>query len=143
MWYLQEIDSVRLSQFDQVLAHHEHILREPVKAKFNLVLGTEKSTNLPRESFDRVLMINVFHEVEDRGDLMVEIHDLLRDIGTLVIMERMARVAGEIHGDCKYPKLLEQGFLAEMEGYGYKLIDKYLAEEMSNLMFYHFESIRK
>lgn len=139
-WYLQDIDSSRLYQFDEVLAYHENLIGSPIKADFSLVLGTENSTGLPHRIFDRVLMLNVFHEIESREGIMKETLQLLNENGVLVIMERMGKTEGEIHGDCKYPKLLEASFLQEMNSYEYTLERKQLGEEMSNLMFYTFES---
>ncbi len=139
-WYLQEIDSARLYQFEEVLAYHENLIDSSIRADFKLVLGTEKSTGLPHELFDRVLMLNVFHEIESREGIMTEIHQLLNQDGVLVIMERMGEAVGEVHADCKYPKLIETSFLQEMNGYGYTLKGKQLGEEMSNLIFYTFES---
>ena len=141
-WYLQEIDSTRLYQFKDVLAYHENLIGSSISSDFNLVLGTESSTGLPHEVFDRVLMLNVFHEIELREGIMTEIHQLLNKGGVLVIMERMGDEVGEIHRDCKYPKLIETDFLQEMNSYGYALKTKQLGEEMSNLMFYTFESKR-
>ncbi len=138
-WYLQEIDSSRLYDFYDVLAHHENIAGKP-SATFNLVVGTEQNTKLPKATFDRILMINVFHEIDARKDIMMEVHQLLKENAELVIMERIGKTAGEIHGDCKYPKLIEAELLKEMEGYGYQLSDKQLGEEMSNLMFYVFDN---
>lgn len=139
-WYLQEIDSSRLYKFEEVLEYHENLIGSSVNADFNLVLGTEHSIGLPREIFDRVLMLNVFHEIESPEGVMMEIHQLLNEEGVLVIMERMGKTEGELHGDCKYPKLIESSFLQEMNDNGYTLIRKQLGEAMSNLMFYTFES---
>ncbi len=137
-WYLQEIDSSRLYEFEKVLEYHENLIGSPIDADFNLVVGTESSTNLPHGTFDRILMLNVFHEIESRQGIMTEIHQLLNENGVLVIMERMGKMEGEVFDDCKYPKLLEPNFLQEMEDYGYELKTKQLGEEMSNLMFYAF-----
>ncbi|MEM6842864.1 MAG: methyltransferase domain-containing protein [Bacteroidota bacterium] len=139
-WYLQEIDSSRLYQFEAVLRYHKNVVDSSINADFNLVLGTEDSTHLPNGIFDRVLMLNVFHEIELREGIMMEIHRLLNENGVLVIMERMGKVEGEIHRDCKHPKLVEGSFLREMNEYGYALNEKQLGEEMSNLMFYSFVS---
>jgi hypothetical protein len=65
-WYLQEIDTLRLYQFDDVLAHFEKLKQSPIDATFHLVVGTESETNLPQSTFDRILMINVVHEINDR-----------------------------------------------------------------------------
>ena len=86
-------------------------------------------------------MLNVFHEIESREGIMREIHQLLNEDGVLIIMERIGKTVGEVHGDCNYPKLMEPNFLQEMNDYGYTLKRKKLGEEISNLMFYTFESI--
>ncbi|MEQ8531911.1 MAG: methyltransferase domain-containing protein [Imperialibacter sp.] len=141
-WHLQEIDSLRLHQFSQVLAHHEQVMGAPVKADFNLVLGTEESTGLPQGVFDRVLLFNVYHELASPDGMMKEIRQLLNTDGVLVIMERMGATPGELHGDCDRPKLMEPAFLQAMAAYGYTLQGKQLGEAMSNLMFYTFDSGR-
>lgn len=138
-WYLQDIDSLRLYQFEQVLTYHEELIGSTIDADFNLVLGTVRSTGLQHGIFDRVFMFNVFHEIESREGIMKEIHHLLKEEGVLMIIERMGKTAGEVHGDCKYPKLLEPDFLQEMDSYGYTLNKKQLGEEMSNLLFYTFD----
>lgn len=139
-WYLQEIDSSRLYQFEEVLKFHENLMGSSISADFNFVLGTENSTGLPHGIFDRVLMLNVFHEIESRDEIMMEIHQLLDEDGLLIIMERIGKTEGEIHSDCGYSKLMEPIVLQEMNDYGYRLKRKQLGEEMSNLMFYTFDS---
>lgn len=140
-WYLEEIDSARLYEFDKVLKHHEGLKGSAVNGEFNLVLGTEFSTTLPEGIFDRVIMLNVFHEISTRESIMLEVRKLLGASGEIVIMERMADKPGQIHGDCKHPKMYEPEFLKEMQEYGYKLISQHVGEEMSSLLFYTFTSI--
>jgi ubiquinone/menaquinone biosynthesis C-methylase UbiE len=137
-WYLQEIDTLRLYQFDDVLAHFEKLKQSPIDATFHLVVGTESETNLPQSTFDRILMINVVHEINERDSLMKEIGKLLKPEGKLVIMERMGEKAGQVHGDCKFPKLLEKDLLHEMNIYGFQLVNKQIGEKMSHLVFYTF-----
>ncbi len=139
-WYLQEIDSTKLYQFEEVLTYHENLIGSSLSADFKLVLGTENATALPHGIFDRVLMFNVFHEVELREGMMMEIHQLLNNEGELIIMERMGITEGEVYSDCKYPKLMEAGFLQEMKDYGYTVKRKQLGVAMSNLMFYTFQT---
>lgn len=138
-WYLEDIDSTKLYQFPKVHDYHEQLKGAPIQAEFNLILGTESDPMLPHGVFDRVLMMNVFHEIESRERIMLEISQLLKTQGELVIMERMAKKSGEVHGDCKYPKLFESTFLKEMNGYGFIYKNVELAEEMSNLTYYTFE----
>jgi SAM-dependent methyltransferase len=137
-WYLQEIDTLRLYQFDDVLAHFEKLKQSPIDATFHLVVGTESETNLPQSTFDRILMINVVHEINEREQVMKETGKLLKPQGKLVIMERMGDKAGQVHGDCKFPKLLEKDLLHEMNAYGFQLVNKQIGEKMSHLVIYTF-----
>lgn len=140
-WYLEEIDSTRLYQFKNVLEYHESLIGIPINATFQLILGEENSTMLPEGIFDRVLMINVFHEIENRKSIMMEIQKLLKPGGELVIMERMGDEAGQTHKDCKHPMLYEPELETEMLGYGYQISKVVLGEEMSRLTFYTFKSL--
>jgi hypothetical protein len=49
-------------------------------------------------------------------------------------MERMGEKAGQVHGDCKFPKLLETDLLHEMNIYGFQLVNKQIGEKMSHLV---------
>jgi hypothetical protein len=124
------------------LTFHEKLIGSSISADFNLVLGTKNSSGLPHRIFDRILMLNVFHEIESRKGIMMELHQLLNENGKIIIMERMGKTEGETHGDCNYPKLMESNFLQEMNDYGYILKGKQLGEEISNLMFYTFKSMK-
>lgn len=137
-WYLQEIDSGRLFQFHEVLAHFEQVNKAEVKANFKLVLGTATTTNLPQKHFDRILMNNVYHELSDQRAMMRDISELLKPNGQLVIMEPMARKPGEKHANCNHLRLYEPYFLNEMERFGYKLVKQEVSEKVSFLHFYTF-----
>ena len=98
-WYLEDIDSSRLNQFNQVQSHFEKLKGSSVDGQFHLVLGSESETGLPHNYFDRVLMINVYHEIRNRGPVMEDIKKILKPEGVLVVMERMGHKPGEKHGD--------------------------------------------
>lgn len=137
-WYLEEIDSAKLYQFHQALNYFEQLRGAEVNSNFTLVLGTEISTNLPRNHFDRILMNNVYHELTDQKLLMEDISQLLKQNGQLVIMEPMARKPGDQHANCGHMRLYEPDFLEEMEAFGFKLIKKEVGEKMSFLTYYTF-----
>lgn len=137
-WYLQEIDSGKLSQFHEVLVHFEKLNEKEVHAKFELVLGTATATNLPQNHFDRIIMNNVYHELSDRKAIMEDISGLLKQNGQLVIMEPMARKPGEKHANCNHLRLYDPDFLMEMEQFGYNLAKKEVGEKLSFLTYYTF-----
>ncbi|MCG8306484.1 MAG: methyltransferase domain-containing protein [Cytophagales bacterium] len=137
-WYLQEIDSARLFEFHRVREYFEKLYGKKTEANFNLVLGTESSTNLPESTFDRILMVNVYHELTNREAMMNDISKLLKQNGKLVIMEPMAKQAGDLHANCKHLKLYEPDFLQEMRQFGFKLSKRDVGEKISLVTYYTF-----
>jgi len=141
-WYLQEIDSARLYQFNDVYNHFMTLRGSKIDDNFNLVIGTESSTNLPSNHFDRILMNNVYHELSDRETILNDVLALLKDDGQVVIMEPMARKQGEKHANCKHLRLYEPDFLREMEQFGFSLYHKEVVEKVSFLAYFTFK-VRK
>ena len=140
-WTLQEIDSVSLNpqSFKNVLESFEKIIQKPVNEKFSIVIGNLQKTNLLYDTYDRVLLLNVYHEITDRQRFMVEIHQVLKEKGRVVIMEAMARKIGQRHQGCNDLKLWEPDFLMEMEKFNFKLVNRNRPREKSFETFFIFE----
>ena len=142
-WTLQEIDSVSLNpqSFKNVLESFEKIIQKPINEKFSIVIGNLEKTNLLYDAYDRVLLLNVYHEITDRQRFMAEIHQVLKDKGRVVVMEAMARKIGQRHQGCNDLKLWEPDFLTEMEKFNFKLINRNRPREKSFETFFIFEKI--
>lgn len=52
-----------------------------------LVLGDEKSTNLPKNTFDKILMVDVYHEFSYPKEMLQSIKNSLKDYGELYLIE--------------------------------------------------------
>jgi SAM-dependent methyltransferase len=139
-WTLQDIDTSCLnrSEVRKVISYYEKILPKKINSNFEIVIGSEFSTNLPKGKFDKVILLNVFHELSDRNSIMHDIKSSLKENGKIVIMERMARKSGQKHGDCGHLKLIEKDFIIEMSNYGFKNIKRVLPDKKTNLTFYTF-----
>jgi ubiquinone/menaquinone biosynthesis C-methylase UbiE len=71
----------------------ETINRRKLKAGIKNVLpvkGSEQSTNLPENSVDKVLMVDVYHEFEYPVEMMASITRALRPNGKLYLIEYRA-----------------------------------------------------
>ena len=84
-----------------------------------VVKGTVRSIELPENTVDKVLMVDVYHEVEFPVELMASIKKALRPDGKFYLIE----YRGE---DPEVPikklhKMTEQQAVAEMEAAGFKL----------------------
>ncbi|MBI2969095.1 MAG: methyltransferase domain-containing protein [Bacteroidetes bacterium] len=87
-FYVQDIDSIALSQtnFDKVVKHCKK-LKKPLTNKFYRCIGTAKQTNLPDNSFDKILLIMTFHEFTFMDEMMTDIYKKLKPAGQLYILE--------------------------------------------------------
>ena len=142
-WVLQDIDTTYLNKknFNDVLHYHEKLKGSKIVGDFSMVIGSQTKTNLAQNSFDRIIMPNVYHELSDRESMMADITKALKQNGELVIMERMASKRGKKHGDCKMPQLWEPEFLDEMESFNLKMVSKVVPSKKYPITFYTFNKI--
>lgn len=142
-WTLQDIDSTCLNQveFNKVFNYYQKMKGSSIIGKFSLILGDETKTNLAEDSYDRVLLINVYHELTDKSAILTDIHRALKKNGRLVIMEFVAKKKGQKRKDCKHIRPWEPDFLKELEALNFKFIDRKRQNERALLSFYTFERI--
>ena len=142
-WTLQDIDSIRLNpkQFDKVLKYFENIIQKPIEANFSFVIGNETKTNLSEDTFDKILIINTYHEITERISILADVRRALKKNGKVIIVESMAKKKGELHQGCNDLKLFEHDFLKEMEEFNFKFINKINPTKGNSWSYYTFERI--
>ena len=94
------------------------------------ILGSEKSVNLPKNSVDKILMVDVYHEFNFPVEMIASIKNVLKPNGQIFLIE----YRGE---DSKVPikkihKMTEKQAVKEMEAAGFKL-----KENLDNLPWQH------
>ncbi len=95
-----------------------------------LVKGDEQTTNLPVNSIDKVLMVDVYHEFSHPKEMLQSIHTALRDNGKVYLIEYRME-------DPKVPiktihKMSEAQAKKELEANGFELI-----KNIENLPWQH------
>jgi len=94
------------------------------------VLGSEKSINLPKNSLDKILLVDVYHEFSYPAEMVESIKNVLKPNGQLFLIEYRGEDSSvpikKIH------KMTEKQSIAEMEVAGFKLI-----ENIDNLPWQH------
>ncbi len=94
------------------------------------VRGTEEAVNLPPNSIDKVLMVDVYHEFSFPYETMLSIKEALKPSGKVYLIEYRAEDRSvpikEIH------KMTEAQSVKEMKAAGFKL-----QENISNLPWQH------
>lgn len=62
-FYLEDIDAECLNtpSVEATVALYAKIKKQPIRNRFEMVIGTDSTTKLPSQLFDRVLLNNTFH----------------------------------------------------------------------------------
>ncbi|WP_223270706.1 class I SAM-dependent methyltransferase [Subsaximicrobium wynnwilliamsii] len=116
-------------QEQMLKAMEARIYRDDVK-NVSLIMGNEKSVNLPENSVDKLLMVDVYHEFNDPKEMMASIEKALRADGKIYLIEYRAEDSAvpikKVH------KMSEAQAVKEFEAAGFVL-----EENMDNLPWQH------
>lgn len=138
-FYVQDIDETLCNEEEikEGIVFYEKFLEKPIHGKLIPVIGTEKKTNLPENTFDKVLIINSFHEFKYPKEILLDISKTIRKEGVLFIEEQLASYEGEIHEGCLRTLYLENELVDFVEKQGFvlnEIIDK--ANKVKVFSFY-------
>lgn len=130
-FYLQDIDSVNCNQeeIEYGVKYYEKLLRKPISGKFIPIIGTQYTTNLCQNTFDKVLIINSLHEFNSPEIILQDIHKILKSNGQLFIEEQIADFSGEIHEGCGKRLFTESELISLLEENNFYLKEMYLKTE--------------
>jgi SAM-dependent methyltransferase len=109
-FYLEDIDSTYFNERQVGFAwqYYDSIRGRPMTSKYTLVLGNEEATLLPTNTFDKIIIINSFHEFTEKNLMLADLKTKLKPGGILYIDESLPRRPGQLHGICKHPMLSEE-----------------------------------
>ncbi|MBT8237109.1 MAG: class I SAM-dependent methyltransferase [Croceitalea sp.] len=94
------------------------------------IKGTETSINLPKNTVDKVLMVDVYHEFEYPIEMLASIKTALRDNGRIYLIEY--RAEDQTVPIKRLHKMSEAQAVKELNAAGFKLI-----ENIANLPWQH------
>ncbi|HEY2721005.1 MAG TPA: methyltransferase domain-containing protein [Chitinophagaceae bacterium] len=124
-FYLEDIDSTYLNDRQAAFAwnYYGDIRNKPMTCTYQLILGTEKETHLPGKLFDKILIINSFHEFNYQKKMLEDIASKLKPGGILYIDETLARKSGELHRECHKRIYLNQELISILKENGYEYVN--------------------
>jgi ubiquinone/menaquinone biosynthesis C-methylase UbiE len=92
------------------------------------VLGTDRDPNLPADSLEGVLVLDVYHHFDYPEAMLEHIRDSLLSDGKLVIVEYFKRPGAMPGGDpnraVQHIRLDQDDLITEVEGNGFRLLSK-------------------
>ena len=130
-FYLQDIDPLNCNkeEIDYGVKYYEKLLQKSISGKFIPIIGTQSQTNLPQNTFDKVLIINSLHEFEMPELILQDIHRILKPNGQLFIEEQITKFSGEIHEGCGKRLFTESELINFLKENNFKLRQTYSKSE--------------
>ena len=127
-FYIQDIDTSCLNQdeWSKILTYYSGLKQEPLDAtnNFDLVIGEGNTTNLPKNTFDKIITNGTFHLFSNPDLILQDIYQKLKPGGILFVRDDFNQ-EGE-HKECEkcqVPLVNYERFLKLMSSNGYKLVE--------------------
>jgi ubiquinone/menaquinone biosynthesis C-methylase UbiE len=101
-FYLQDIDSTRLrkEKFCVDLKAFSKAKGRETTCSYTPIIGSEKSTRLPTDYFDKVLLIDIFHHLSEPDHILSDLKRILKQRGKIIVFEVIGRRPGDIYKGC-------------------------------------------
>ena len=100
---LEDIDSsfqVK-SRLQEALTEYSKERERPITCSYTYVIGTEQSTLLPDTTFDKVLLIDTYHHLKYRDEMISDIFRILKPGGKLIVHEPVGNKPNVIYKPCR------------------------------------------
>jgi len=129
-FYLQDIDAQNCNQeeINEGVKYFEKLVGKKNTGKFIPIIGTESTTNLPKNALDKVLIINSLHEFDSPEITLQDIYKILKSNGKLFIEEQIAKYSEEIHEGCGKRLFTESELIDILEKCGFELIETHFKD---------------
>lgn len=120
---LEDIDSsfIRESRLNETLSAYSKVKGTPINCIYTQVIGTEKSSTLASSQFDKVLLIDTYHHLRFRQEMIDDIFRILRTGGRLVVYEPVGKTNGEVFKPCNSPLFTAEEIISSFQGKGLRL----------------------
>ncbi len=88
-FYAEDTDPKRLNHkhFDKSINYFTKLRDTPQTNQFHLTIGTYKTTNLPANTFDKILLAASFHEFTYMDSMITDLNEKLKPDGKICILE--------------------------------------------------------
>ena len=141
-FYIEDIDTACLNQknFNKVIKWYSAQSNEVVDDTFHFTIGDEKSTQLPKDMFDRAILDLTYHELTYKKEMLADISSILKKDGVLVIAENIAKKPGKTRKDCGHAMLVEKELIDDLASNGFKLKGK--TENRNQKALFYFEFVK-
>lgn len=127
-YYVQDIDAIQCNRNVFLKTLKTYNSNQNIDS-FHFFKGTTSSTNLPKNYFDKVLLIAVVHEFTKTDSMLTDIKSILKENGDILIEEPLVIKVEKKEKGCNNPYLTEISFKEILERNKIKIIEeKYIKD---------------
>jgi len=122
-FYLEDVDSTNITngKLQKALASYAQVRGRPITSRYTQIAGGEKSTYLPDTFCHKVLLIDTYHHLDYRDEMIQEMRRILKKGGRLIVYEPLARRPGDILKACNRPLSTQHQIVSSFEKNGFYL----------------------
>lgn len=123
-FYLEEISEelINPTELSDAIEYWQKFTSQTIDSTFHIQIGTETSTGLPDDFFDKVLIINALHEFSFPEKMLDEAFRILKKEGVFFIEEQLAQSPNQIHEGCGKILFQEKELIQLAESKGFSLV---------------------
>jgi hypothetical protein len=138
-FYLEDIDAVCLNEpnVKSTIALYSKIKKQVISNHFKSSIGTDSTTGLPVQLFDRVLLNNVYHHFQKKIRMLADVKRIIKSDGFLYVFEPIILEKQAKSFKCQY-YTSETSLISEFEKAGFQYLEKYQFGEGS--LFFKFKN---
>jgi SAM-dependent methyltransferase len=87
-FYIQDIDTLVCNQtaFNEVIQHYQKVRGKPFTNQFNIVHGTDRETNLPDDTFDKIFILWTYQYFKEPKAIMSDLRLKLKENGLVYMV---------------------------------------------------------
>jgi ubiquinone/menaquinone biosynthesis C-methylase UbiE len=86
-YYATEVYEAYLKSIDPIMKKYLSLRKTPNTNKLIIVKGTTSKTNLPADSFDKIIIRETFHHFEFPNEMLHDVYGVLKKSGKLFVYE--------------------------------------------------------
>lgn len=142
-YYIQDIDRYTSGQdqMDAVIRYYNSIKTSTQTNTFNYIRGKMTKTNLPNSTFDKIVIINALHEMDDWKKILMDASQKIKPRGQIILRDYFSNIFKDIvNPGCNKKSLQAIQVVNYMQSIGYSLTQSIAP---FNSFFNHFIFERK
>ena len=122
VFVLEDIDSstTNRAKLDKAIKRYSKE-RGKFTCTYSQVIGSKKTTNLSSSYFDKILLIDTYHHLEFKDEVISDLNRILKNDGKIIVCEVIANKPGEKFKGCNTVIFTQSQILSTFERNGFHL----------------------